>query len=53
MSESSLVKKCIDGDQRAQRALFDKFASKMLGVCLRYAKNSEQAEDVLQDGFVK
>lgn len=53
MNDSSLVKKCIDGDQRAQRMLFDKFASKMLSVCMRYSKNSEQAEDILQDGFVK
>lgn len=53
MDDSALVKKCIDGDQRAQRMLFEKFAPKMLGVCMRYSKNSEQAEDVLQDGFVK
>lgn len=53
MNESALVKKCIDGDQKAQRALFEMFAPKMLGVCLRYAKNQEQAEDVLQDGFIK
>ena len=53
MDESTLVKKCVDGDQLAQRMLFEKFASKMLGVCMRYAKNREQAEDVLQDGFVK
>lgn len=53
MKESALVKKCIDGDQKAQRALFEMYAPKMLGVCLRYAKNQEQAEDVLQDGFIK
>jgi RNA polymerase sigma-70 factor (ECF subfamily) len=53
MEESALVKKCIKGDARAQRALFEKFAPKMLGVCMRYAKNTDQAEDVLQDGFVK
>ena len=53
MDDSALVKKCIKGDARAQRALFDKFAPKMLGVCMRYSKNIDQAEDVLQDGFVK
>jgi len=53
MDDFALVKKCIDGDQRAQRVLFERFAPKMLGVCMRYSKNSEQAEDVLQDGFVK
>ena len=53
MDEPTLLKKCIEGDPRAQRALFEKYAPKMLGVCLRYAKNTEQAEDVLQDGFIK
>lgn len=53
MDESSLVKKCIDGNQKAQRKLFEMFAPKMLGVCLRYAKNKHQAEDVLQDAFIK
>ena len=53
MDDSILVKKCLEGDHKAQRALFDRFASKMLGVCLRYTKNTEQAEDVLQEGFVK
>lgn len=53
MDDSSLVKKCIAGDARAQRELFEKFAPKMLGVCLRYMKDIQQAEDVLQDGFVK
>ena len=53
MTESALIKKCVNGDTKAQRALFEMFAPKMLGVCLRYAKNKEQAEDVLQDGFIK
>jgi RNA polymerase sigma-70 factor (ECF subfamily) len=53
MDEIALVQKCIEGDPRAQRMLFDRFAPKMLGVCIRYTKDVEQAEDVLQDGFVK
>ena len=53
MDDNTLVKKCLEGDLRAQRALFEKFASKMLGVCIRYTKDVEEAEDVLQDGFVK
>ena len=53
MEDKALVENCIKGDPKAQRMLFDKFASKMLGVCMRYTKNTEQAEDVLQDGFVK
>jgi len=53
MDDTTLVIECVKGNVRAQQKLFDKFARKMLGVCLRYAKNTEQAEDVLQDGFVK
>jgi RNA polymerase sigma factor (sigma-70 family) len=53
MDDVTLVKECIAGNVRFQQALFDKFAPKMLGVCLRYCKSTEQAEDVLQDGFVK
>jgi len=53
MDDAELVKKCLGRDPKAQRALFDKFAPKMLGVCRRYAKSTEQAEDVLQDAFVK
>lgn len=53
MDDTSLVIECVKGNVRAQRALFDKYARKMLGVCMRYAKDSEQAEDILQDGFVK
>ena len=40
------------GDRRAQKASYDLLAPKMFAVCLRYMGNREQAEDVLQDGFV-
>lgn len=53
MDDSTLVKNCVKGDQRSQRMLFEKFAPKMLGICMRYAKNTQQAEDVLQEGFIK
>lgn len=53
MEDAALVKECVKGDPRAQRVLFDKFSPKMMAVCLRYSKDREQAEDVLQDGFVK
>lgn len=53
MNEEDLVKKCVEGDVKAQRELFNKFASTMLGVTLRYMKDRTLAEDVLQDGFIK
>lgn len=53
MDDLTLVTECAKGNSRAQRALFDKFAPKMLVVCQRYMKSIDEAEDVLQDGFVK
>lgn len=53
MDDTTLVKECVKGNTKAQRLLFDKFSRKMLGVCLRYAKSQEEAEDVLQEGFIK
>lgn len=53
MNEEILVKKCIKGDNRAQKKLFDLFAPKLFGVCLRYMKDHDLAQDTLQDGFVK
>ena len=53
MDELTLVNSCIEGNQLAQRTLFEKYAPKMLGVCMRYANSQVEAEDVLQDAFVK
>ena len=53
MDESTLIDDCIKGSSLAQKKLFDKFAPKMLFVCLRYCKDKESAEDVLQDSFIK
>jgi RNA polymerase sigma factor (sigma-70 family) len=53
MDDLTLVTECAKGNSKAQRALFDKFAPKMLAVCQRYLRNSQEAEDVLQDSFVK
>jgi len=48
-----IVKKCVNGDRKAQQELYKTFYSKMMGVCYRYTNNAEDARDVLQDGFVK
>lgn len=52
-SESDLIKGCIDGNRIMQRHLYDTFAPKMYGVCLRYAGNENDANDILQEGFIK
>ena len=53
MSESDLIKGCLEGDRRAQEYLYQRFSPKMYGVCLRYAGKAEDAQDILQNGFVK
>ncbi|MGV6860812.1 MAG: RNA polymerase sigma factor [Putridiphycobacter sp.] len=53
MTEEDLIKKCASGNALAQKKFYEKFAGKMMGVCLRYAKSTEEAEDVLQDAFIK
>jgi len=41
------------GNRKMQRELYERFAPKMYGVCLRYAGSAEEAEDILQEGFIK
>jgi len=53
MDTQRLVKDCLREIPAAQRQLYDHFAESMLGVCYRYTKSMDDAEDVLQDGFVK
>jgi RNA polymerase sigma factor (sigma-70 family) len=53
MNEHQLVKDCLKEKPEAQRQLYEQFAQNMLGVCYRYTKSLKDAEDVLQDGFVK
>jgi len=51
-NEAELVKGCLSGNPRAQKALYDRLSPKMFSICLRYMGNREAAADVLQDGFV-
>lgn len=51
--EYELIKGCISKDARCQRILFDKYAGKMMSVCLRYANDTMEAEDMIQDAFIK
>ena len=53
MDQHQLVRDCIKGKSSAQRELYNLFAGDMLGICYRYTKSIEDAEDVLQDGFIK
>ncbi|MEZ4799669.1 MAG: sigma-70 family RNA polymerase sigma factor [Flavobacteriales bacterium] len=48
-----IIEGCVRGEKRFQDRLFKKYASLLFGICLRYAKNKMEAEDVLQEVFVK
>lgn len=51
-TEDSLVRGCVRQDRKAQRALYERFSSRMFVVCLRYARDRDEAQDLLQEGFI-
>lgn len=53
MTEQDLVKGCIQENRKCQQEVFSRYAGKMLAVCMRYARHHMEAEDVLQDAFIK
>jgi len=53
MDEGQLIDGCIKNDRKAQKALYDKYSKRMMAVCLRYVKDTEDARDLLQEGFIK
>lgn len=53
LDENELIDACRKGNRASQRALYDRFCKKMMVVCLRYSKSTPEAEDILQEGFVK
>ncbi len=53
VSDNDLVRGCIAGDRKIQQLLYSMYAARMFVVCKRYSDNSEDAQDILQDGFVK
>lgn len=53
MTEEQMLAGCFRNDAASQDALYGRFSPRMLGVCYRFAKNREDAEDMLQEGFIK
>ena len=53
MEEFELSEQCRQGNNRARKELYEQYAGRMLGVCLRYAGDRETAQDLLHDGFLK
>lgn len=51
--ERELIAACMRRDRDAQRVLYEEFYGIMMGVCLRYANNQDDALDILHEGFIK
>ena len=52
MTEQEIITGCIKKNRQCQRLLFDEYAGKFMTICLRYATNEMEAEDMMQEGFV-
>jgi len=53
MTEEAILQGCLQNNAAAQKKLYEMYSPKMLAVCYRYAHNKEDAEDMLQEGFIK
>ena len=53
MSDEEMLKGCKAHQEKAQKYLFDRYSRIMTGVCMRYADSYEEAQDIVQDGFIK
>ena len=50
---AELIEGCLNGNRKWQKVFYEAFYTKMMGVCYRYSKNTEEAKDVFHDGFLK
>jgi len=53
LTEKTLIQNCLNGEATSQRALFEMYAGKMMTVCRRYGRHQGEAEDIMQEGFIK
>jgi RNA polymerase sigma-70 factor (ECF subfamily) len=53
VTEKEIIEGCLRQKRECQQELFKRYAGKMLSVCMRYARHQMEAEDVLQDAFIK
>jgi RNA polymerase sigma factor (sigma-70 family) len=52
-SDKELIEHCLENDPKAQELLYKRYSRRMYGVCLRFARNTLEADDILQEGFIK
>ncbi|MFM7638844.1 MAG: RNA polymerase sigma factor [Bacteroidota bacterium] len=53
LNNNDIIAGCVNKDRIAQKALYEKYGAKMFGFCLRYSNGRTDAQDLLQDGFIK
>jgi len=53
MSDQQIIEGCAKHERKAQQLLYDRYSSFLLGICLRYATDKAEAEDILQESFLK
>jgi RNA polymerase sigma-70 factor (ECF subfamily) len=53
LDENEIIKGCCRNERKAQKALYERYAPILLGVCIRYSGRRAEAEDILQDGLIK
>jgi RNA polymerase sigma-70 factor (ECF subfamily) len=53
MSDLQIIEGCARHERKAQQVLYDRYSGFLLGVCMRYASDKAEAEDILQDSFLK
>lgn len=52
-TDKELIEACLKGNTIAHKMLYDTYSSVLYGICLRYSKKEEEAQDILQDSFIK
>lgn len=53
MSDLEIIEGCAKHNRKAQQELYDQYSRLLLGICLRYASDKAEAEDILQESFLK
>jgi len=52
-ADKELIGRCLQNDSLAQKELYNRYAPRMYGICLRYAGHTLEAQDILQEGFIR
>jgi len=52
-NDEEILSECLKNNRKAQKLLYEKYAPALLGICIRFTRNRDEAEDILQEGFVK